>query len=114
DGKGRHVSGLKMGDFQVREENRLQDIKLFVAEDVPATVGLIIDSSGSMRDKHEDVAKAALVFAGASNSDDEMFVVSFNEKVFFGLPSSIRFTNDVERIRSALLRTPPAGMTALY
>jgi hypothetical protein len=67
DGKGRHVSGLKASDFQVHEDNRLQDIKLFNAEDVPASVGLVIDNSGSMRDKSADVAKAALAFADASN-----------------------------------------------
>src|SRR5207253_5695266 len=73
DGKGRHVSGLKASDFHVYEENRLQDIKLFHAEDIPASVGLIIDSSGSMISKRADVTKAALTFANASNSDDEMF-----------------------------------------
>jgi VWFA-related protein len=86
DGKGRHVSGLKASDFHVYEENRLQDIKLFHAEDVPASVGLIIDNSGSMINKRADVIKAARAFADASNSEDEMFVVSFNENVFMGLP----------------------------
>lgn len=114
DGKGRHVTGLKTGDFHVYEDNRLQDIKLFIAEDVPATVGLIIDNSGSMRPKRADVVQAALAFAGASNSEDEMFVVNFNEKVYLGLPSAIRFTNDADQIRSALLGMDPAGLTALY
>ena len=114
DGKGRHVSGLNASEFQIYEENRLQDIKVFHAEDVPASVGLIIDNSGSMINKRADVIKAALAFAGASNAEDEMFVVSFNENVFMGLPSSIRFTNDLDQIRSALLRTAPAGLTALY
>ena len=114
DGKGRDVSGLKAGDFHVYEENRLEDIKLFQAEDIPASVGLIIDSSGSMTNKRDDVTKAALAFANASNSDDELFVVKFNEKVYLGLPPSIPFTNDLNQVRSALLRTAPAGFTALY
>jgi VWFA-related protein len=114
DSKGRHVSGLRAGDFHIYEENRLQDIKLFSAEDVPASVGLIIDNSGSMRDRRADVAKAALAFASASNPEDEMFVVNFNEKVYLGLPPSIRFTNDLDQIRSALLQTAPAGLTAVY
>ena len=67
DGKGRHVSGLQASDFHIPEENRLQDITLFNAEDVPASVGLIIDNSGSMSDKRADVAKAALAFVDASN-----------------------------------------------
>jgi Ca-activated chloride channel homolog len=114
DGKGRHVSGLKPDDFHIYEEDRLQDITLFNAEDVPASVGIIIDNSSSMRPKRADVANAALAFANASNSEDEMFVVNFNENVYLGLLPSARFTNDLEQIRSALLRTAPNGRTALY
>jgi VWFA-related protein len=114
DSKGRRVSGLHASDFQVREENQLQEIKLFVPEDGPATVGLIIDNSGSMREKRAEVTQAAIAFATASNSEDEMFVVTFNEKVSLGLPSSVPFTNDLDLIHSALLRNPPNGLTALY
>jgi Ca-activated chloride channel family protein len=114
DSKGRHVSGLKRSDFQIYEENRLQDITLFNAEDVPASVGLIIDNSGSMYNKRADVTKAALAFADSSNPEDEIFVVNFNEKVYLGLPREIQFTNDIDQIRSALLRTAPLGLTALY
>jgi Ca-activated chloride channel homolog len=114
DGRGRHVSGLKAGDFRVLEGNRLQAITLFEAEDVPASIGLIIDNSGSMSDKRADVAKAALAFARSSNSEDEMFVVNFNEKAYLALPPSVEFTNDVNKIHSALLQTAPAGLTALY
>jgi len=114
DSRGRQVSGLKAADFQVYEEGRIQNIKLFRAEDVPATVGLIIDNSGSMREKRPDVMKAALAFVSASNPADEMFVLCFNENVYFGLPPSIPFTNDANVIRSALLQRPPSGLTALY
>src|SRR5581483_9417499 len=91
-----------------------QDIKLFRAEDVPTTVGLIIDNSGSMREKQADVTKAALAFVDASNPADEMFVMQFNEHVYSGLPEAIPFTNDAGIIRSALLKRPPSGLTALY
>jgi VWFA-related protein len=114
DNKGRPFSGLKPGDFRVYEDGRLQDVTLFQAEDVPASVGLIIDNSGSMADKRRDVILAALTFARASNSEDEMFIVSFNENVSLGLPPTIGFTNDYNQIRSALLQTAPAGLTALY
>ena len=114
DSMGRHVAGLKAVDFQVREENRMQEIKLFSAEDGPATIGLIIDNSGSMREKHADVTTAALAFARASNSEDEMFVVGFNEQVYLGLPPSIPFTRDLGQIHSALVLNSPGGMTALY
>jgi Ca-activated chloride channel family protein len=114
DNKGRPVAGLKAGDFQVREDNRLESIRSFNAEDGPASIGLIIDNSGSMRDKHTDVARAALGFVNASNAEDEIFVVTFNEKVFFGLPPTISFTSDLDEIHAALIRNPPNGMTALY
>jgi VWFA-related protein len=113
DNKGRPVAGLEAGDFRVFEEGRLQDVKLFHAEDTPASVGLIIDNSGSMREKRADVAKAALDFVSASNPEDEMFVLNFNENVYFGLPRSTPFTNNVDLLRAALT-TAPAGLTALY
>jgi VWFA-related protein len=113
DSKGRQVSGLKSGDFRVFEESRLQELKLFHAEDTPASVGLIIDNSGSMREKRADVAKAALDFVTASNPEDEMFVVNFNEHVYYGLLPSTAFTNNVDILRTALTAVP-GGLTALY
>jgi len=113
DRKGRHVSRLTQDDFVVSEDNAPQTIALFSAEDVPASVGLIIDNSGSMVDKRPEVAAAATVFIGASHADDELFVVNFNEQATLGLPPSLPFTNNVALIRSALLREPP-GLTALY
>ena len=114
DKAGRHISGLKATDFRVYEEGKLQDIKLFGAEDAPASVGVIIDNSGSMRDKRLAVTRAALAFVNASNPADEMFLVRFNERVYFGLPSATKFTSDLAQMRSALLLTTPFGMTALY
>jgi Ca-activated chloride channel homolog len=113
DDRGRPVSGLKASDFRIREDSRLQDIKLFSAEDVPASIGLVIDNSGSMRDRGALVARVALEFAGSGNPEDELFVVSFNEKVSLSLPPSIAFTDDLDQIRSAL-RSSPDGLTALY
>jgi VWFA-related protein len=114
DKAGHQISGLKDGDFRVYEDGKLQTIKLFDAEDVPASVGLIIDNSGSMRDKQSTVTKAAVTFLNASNPADEMFLVRFNERVDFGLASTIPFTSDMTQMRSALLLTTPFGMTALY
>jgi VWFA-related protein len=104
---------LNASDFRIREDSRLQDIKLFSAEEAPASLGLIIDSSGSMRDRSAEVSKVALEFAGSGKAEDELFVVTFNEKVHLGLPPSIPFTNDLDQIRSAL-RISPDGLTALY
>jgi len=114
DGRDRHVSGLKASDFHILEDNRSQEITLFAPEDVPASIGFIIDNSSSMHEKRAYVERAALAFTNASNSEDEMFVVKFNERVYLGLPPSIPFTNDLAEIRSALLQTAPVGMTALY
>jgi VWFA-related protein len=114
DRRGLLVSGLTQDDFQVSEDGLPQQITLFAAEDSPATVGLVIDSSGSMSRKRAEVVKAAIEFAGAGNPGDELFVVNFNENAYLGMPPSIAFTNDTTLIRSAVLSAPPAGMTALY
>jgi Ca-activated chloride channel homolog len=114
DSKGRHVSGLKASDFRVLENGRPQEIRLFSAEDVPATIGLVMDNSGSMRAKQSDVQRAAIAFVGASNPADELFLVSFNEKVRLGLPQELRFTSDLGQVQFALQQMTPGGLTALY
>ena len=113
DQRGRPVRGLKPGDFVLAEDGRTQAISLFSAEDMPASVGLIIDNSGSMVDKRTEVVNAALTFMAASNPSDELFVVNFNERASLGLPASTRFTSDARQLRSALLPVP-TGLTALY
>ena len=113
DQEGRLVAGLTREDFRVFEDGRPQAITLFSAETVPASVGLVIDNSGSMADKRAEVVDAVVSFMGASNAIDELFVVNFNERASFGLPASIRFTSDARQIRAALLPVP-TGLTALY
>ena len=114
DRKGRSVPGLRRSDFQINEEGRGQDVALFDASDVPASVGLIVDNSGSMADKRAEVIQAALAFVAASNPRDEMFVVNFNEHAYLGLPVTVPFTSDVRQIHAALLERPPTGLTGLY
>src|ERR1043166_3078148 len=89
-------------------------MRLFRHEDIPVTVGLVVDHSGSMRPKLTEVIAAARTFVQSSSPEDQMFVVNFNEKVTMGLPGAIRFTNRSEELERAILRTPAAGMTALY
>ncbi len=108
------VSGLDKGDFQVYEDGVLQEIKFFSHEDIPVTVGLVVDNSGSMKPKHPDVVAAALAFARSSNPKDQMFVVNFNEKVSFGLPDNTPFTDEVSQLEFALSRIAANGETALY
>jgi VWFA-related protein len=114
DRKNILVSGLKQDDFQVYEDGVLQPIKYFSHEDVPVTVGLVVDNSGSMKPKRHDVIAAALAFARSSNPQDQMFVVNFNEKVSFGLPGNAAFTDQVAQLQVALSRVAADGETALY
>jgi Ca-activated chloride channel family protein len=108
------VSGLNKDDFQVYEDKQLQRIKQFSRDDIPVTVGIIVDNSGSMSSKRDDVIAAALAFAHFSNPLDQMFVVHFNDSVSFGLPPSIQFTSRQAELQSALARIRTIGQTALY
>ena len=114
DHQGNLVSGLGKNDFQIYEDGVLQTIKYFSHEDIPVTIGLVVDNSGSMRPKRADVIAAALAFARSSNPHDQMFVVNFNEKVSFGLPKNVAFTDQVVELEAALSRIAADGETALY
>ena len=113
DPNGGSISGLELNNFRVYEDGKLQRITHFAHDDVPVTVGLVIDTSGSMRRKYMEVITAALVFIRASNRNDEVFVVNFSDSVRFGLPESIPFTDDIGKLHAALWRGIPAGRTAL-
>ncbi|HEV2400155.1 MAG TPA: VWA domain-containing protein [Candidatus Sulfotelmatobacter sp.] len=114
DHKHALVSGLDKDNFQVYEDGVLQPIKNFSHEDIPVTVGLVIDNSGSMGPKRTDVIAAALAFARSSNPQDQIFVVNFNERVSFGLPDNTPFTDQVAQLEVALSRIRAQGETALY
>ncbi len=114
DRQGRFVSDLSERDFEVYEDGARQNIQLFRHEDVPVTVGLVVDHSGSMRTKLTEVAAATRTFVKSSNPEDQMFVVNFNEKVSLGLPAAIRYTGSSNELERAIWRAPAAGMTALY
>lgn len=114
DAKGGFVSGLEKGAFTIYEDGKAQTVTQFASNDIPVTVGLVVDNSGSMRPKKPDVVTASLVFIQASNPLDEMFVINFNDTVRRGLPDMVPFTDDATKLRAALVRTDPAGRTALY
>ena len=114
DRKGAPVSGLNKESFQVYEDKVLQRIESFSHDDIPVTVGLVIDSSGSMRPKRADVISAALAFVHSSNPEDQVFVVNFNEHVSLGLPANAAFTSNAGQLETALSRHAITGMTALY
>jgi VWFA-related protein len=112
--KGVLVAGLGKDDFQIYEDGVPQPIKYFSHEDIPVTVGLVVDNSSSMRSKRADVIAAGLAFARSSNPQDQMFVINFNEKVSFGLPENVVFTDQVPQLEIALAKLTPDGETALY
>ena len=108
------VSGLHKEDFQVYENGVLQQIEHFSHEDIPVTVGLVLDNSASMRPKRSEVIAAAMAFARSSNPQDQMFVVNFNEHVSFGLPANTPFTDQTAQLADALSKFHANGETALY
>jgi len=112
--KGGYASGLNKDNFQIYENGTPQKITEFASADIPVAVGLVFDDSGSMRTKRPDVITAGLIFVGASNPQDQIFVVNFNDKVRCGLPEAVPFTDDINLLRSALSRHVPEGQTALY
>lgn len=114
DHEGHAVPQLKREDFEVFEDGRPQPIRLFRHEDSPVTVGLVIDHSGSMKQKLNEVTAGARAFVRSSNSNDQMFVVNFNEKVSQGLPQGVRFSDSAEQLAAAVSGHPAVGTTALY
>lgn len=114
DAAGEHISNLSKDNFKVYDDGKLQRITQFASDDLPVTVGLVIDTSGSMRSKYADVVTAALSFIQASNREDEMFVVNFGDHVRSGLPDEVPFTADIRQLRTALSWGKPEGRTALY
>ena len=114
DRQGGFVSNLGEQDFEVYENGVKQHIRLFRNEDIPVTVGMVVDQSTSMQPKLAEVSAAAQTFVRSSNPEDEMFVVNFNEHVSLGLPGAVRFTNDTVQLARAIVTRPAGGQTALY
>jgi len=112
DQRGVFVTDLKEENFRVFEDKVEQKLSIFKREDIPITVGLVIDNSGSMRDKRDKVNAAALTFVKNSNREDETFVVNFNDEFYLDLDKD--FTNDVGELREALERIDTRGSTALF
>ena len=106
------VPGLMEDNFRVLEDKVEQKLSVFKQEDVPVSFGLVVDNSGSMRDKRPQVNAAALTFVKTSNPQDEGFVVNFNDDYY--LDTEHDFTSDLNEMRTALERIDARGSTALY
>ena len=115
DRSGHLVDHLTRDAFSVFENNVRQEIKVFKHEDIPVSMGLVIDSSGSMRNsnKRAGVEAAALELIKDSNRDDEVFVIHFNDETYFDNPGGKDFLTKPDEMKVALGRTEPAGGTAM-
>jgi Ca-activated chloride channel homolog len=111
DDKGQFVTGLNADNFKVYEDKVEQKISVFSKEDVPVTMGLVIDNSGSMKEKRPQVNAAALSFVKTSNPQDEVFVVNFNDEYYLDLDED--FTSNQDELREALEKIDTRGSTAL-
>jgi len=99
------VTNLPQSAFQVFENGVQQQIKIFKREDVPVSLGLIIDNSGSMREKRQSVESAAVALVKDSNPQDEVFVINFNDEVYLDAD----FTNDVSKMEQGRPRSTRAA-----
>lgn len=117
DKSGRLVTNLPQSAFQVFEDKVLQRIKLFKREDVPVSLALIIDNSGSMREKRQGVESAALALVKDSNPMDEVIVVNFNDEVYLDTcqqgGDTKCFTSDIKVMEHALTKIDSRGGTAM-
>src|SRR5689334_11542588 len=112
DDRQRFADGLKAENFRVFEDKVEQKLSVFKREDLPVSMGLVIDNSGSMRDKRPKVNEAAITLVQASNPQDEAFVVNFNDDFYLDLDKD--FTSSVPELKEALERIDSRGSTALY
>jgi len=109
DPLNRLVTGLEKENFRVYEDNVEQEVVTMSSEDVPVSIGLIFDMSGSMSDKVDKARQAAVQFMRTANPLDQFFLVSFNDRA--ELTSG--FTNSVEELQSRMMFSTSKGRTAL-
>ncbi|HEY2153472.1 MAG TPA: VWA domain-containing protein [Vicinamibacterales bacterium] len=115
DHRGVFVPDVARERFSVFDNGRPVPIEIFTNQDSPATVGLVIDASSSMRNKMGEVQAAALAFARSSNPEDELFALRFNDDVDDAVPGrKFLLAEDAEAIAAAIGTLKPDGQTALY
>jgi len=109
DKHGKLVTNLKQSEVKVFENGQLQQVKLFKREDVPVSLGIIIDDSASMQTKRARVEAAALSLVRESNPQDEVFIVNFNDEWFLDVP----FTSDIHKMEQGIAKIDSRGGTAM-
>jgi Ca-activated chloride channel family protein len=110
DDKQHMVTNLDKGAFSVFEDGRPQTITSFRHEDIPVAMGIVVDNSGSMREKRDKVNAAALNLVRSSNPNDQVFVVNFNDEYYL----DCEFTSSINKLREGLEKIEARGGTALY
>jgi Ca-activated chloride channel homolog len=110
DEYGRLVTSLDRTAFSIYQNGQPETITSFRREDVPVAIGIVIDNSGSMRDKRAKVNQAVLNLVRASNPEDQVFVVNFSQTPYLDQD----FTSDVNLLQTALHQVSSRGSTALY
>ncbi len=109
DKNGHLVTNLGRTAFKVYENGAEQELRIFRREDVPVSLALVVDNSGSMRDKRQKVEAAAVALVKASNPQDEVMIVNFNDEAY----EDVQFTNDIKRMEEGLTRIDSRGGTAM-
>ncbi len=109
DKSGRLLTDLPVSAFKVFENGVEQQIKIFRREDIPVSMAIVVDNSGSMRDKRQRVETAAIQLVKASNPQDEVMIVNFNDEAFEDVP----FTSDIKKMEEGLARIDSRGGTAM-
>lgn len=114
DKDGGYISDIARDRFAVLDDGRPQPLALFTNEDIPVTIGLVIDNSGSVGPKLGEIVAASLAFARASNPNDELFALAFNDEVTSAIPRERILARDFESLERALSALKPQGRTAMY
>ena len=109
DKNGKLIMDLQQKSFKVFENGIEQPIKLFKHEDVPISLGIIVDNSGSMKEKRQKVEIAGVDLVKASNPHDEVFIVNFNDEAYL----DVEFTNDIKKMEEGVARIDSRGGTAM-
>jgi Ca-activated chloride channel homolog len=107
---GQPITGLTIDNFRLSEDGTEQTLSAFAAEDAPVSVGLLLDASGSMRNKMEKVSQAATAFFQTANAQDEFFLVEFGGRTKLEVP----FTTNWDNVYQRIVRTRPSGQTPLF
>src|SRR6185437_3556321 len=109
DPYGRLVTGLDQENFRVYEDGHEQQVMRFEEDDLPISIGMVFDVSGSMSDKIAKSRMAAVQFFKTANPADEFFLVDFSDRAEL----ATMFTSSIEELQNRLLFSAPKGMTAL-